>query len=533
MDPEQSIKSTPAAPLWEDIGIRHHHGIALPLFALHSKSSCGIGEFPDLLPLLPWCVDIGFDIIQLLPLNDTGNDTSPYSALSANALNPIYLGLSQLSYLDENVELLEEIKELQKLNVTQRIPYSAVQTGKDKFLRKYYRHYSSNTANTTPYQSFKNDNPWLIGYALFKALKIHFHWQSWEEWPSDWKDPPPAVIQQIPKEFADEAEYHIFVQYLCFEQIENVKRQASKLDIFIKGDLPILINRDSADVWLNRHMFLLDYEAGAPPDMYAKEGQKWGFSPYNWDAVESDGYRWWKERLRVAAHCYHIYRIDHIVGFYRIWSIPIGLTSKEGHFIPSDEGVWISHGEKIMRMMLANCPMLPIGEDLGTIPPEVRINLKNLGICGTKVMRWERRWHGDQGFIDPKDYPAESMTTVSTHDSETLQLWWSNQPEESKIYAETMGWEYSPELTQEHRRLILRSSHHSGSLFHINLLGEYLALIPGMTWPSPSDERINLPGVISDLNWTYRFRPSVEKIVNNEELKQTIKDLLPNERHRF
>lgn len=524
IDRLQHIKSSPSAPLWESVGIRNHHGIALPLFSLHSTSSCGIGEYPDLLPLLPWCQNIGFDVIQLLPLNDTGNDTSPYSALSANALNPIYLGLSQLPQIENYPELIQEIKELQKLNHTQRIQYSAVQQGKERFLRKYYRQYSPTIIHTEPYQSFKRDNPWLTGYALFKTLKAHYNLQSWEEWPPEWRDP--KLPLQIPEEFIDEVEYHIFIQYLSFQQIESVKKQAESYKILLKGDIPILINRDSVDVWLHRDLFLLDYEAGAPPDMYAKEGQKWGFSPYKFEAMESEDFQWWKERLKVATHCFNIYRIDHVVGFYRIWSIPKGLTAKDGYFIPSDESVWIPHGDKIMRMMLSNCPMLPIGEDLGTIPPAVRINLRDLGICGTKVMRWERRWNTDRGFIDPKDYPPESMTTVSTHDSETLQLWWKNRPEEARWYAAALGWEYTPDLTKDQHIYFLNASHHSGSLFHINLLGEYLALVPGMTWPDPADERINVPGVVSDLNWTYRFRPSVEDIVSNASLLEEIRGIV-------
>lgn len=520
------IGSTPAASHWQSIGIKHHHGINIPLFALHSQSSCGIGEYPDLLPFLPWCRDLGLDVIQLLPLNDTGIDISPYCALSSNAFNPIHLGLTQLPHLAQNPELLQQIAGLQKLNQSQRVLYSAVQQGKERFLRDYFREYSSLFISKPAYLAFKNEFPWLTGYALFKTLKIRFKWQSWEKWPTPWKDPSLSLVQNPPQELKDEVEFHIFVQYLCFQQVEELTRHADQVGVFIKGDIPILINRESADVWLNRQLFDLKYAAGAPPDMYAKEGQKWGFPLYNWDIIGSEGYRWWIERLKVASHAYHIYRIDHIVGFYRIWGIPDGRLAKDGHFIPADETTWIRHGEKIMLMMLENSCMLPIGEDLGTIPPPVRINLNSLGISGTKVMRWERRWDSDKGFIDPREYPAESMTTVSTHDSETLQLWWEHQPEEAKAYADSMGWTYSPEITSQQRIAILTASHHSGSLFHINLLGEYLALVPNMIWPNPEDERINVPGIISELNWTYRFRPTVEEIIKNQELKLAIKNIL-------
>lgn len=178
-----------------------------------------------------------------------------------------------------------------------------------------------------------------------------------------------------------------------------------------------------------------------------------------------------------------------------------------------------------MEVMLKNCDMLPIGEDLGTVPPEVRVYLRSIGICGTKVMRWERRWEEDKGFIDPKDYPPESMTTVSTHDSETLGQWWKDRPEEAEVYAKSMGWDYSPNITEEQRFSILHASNTSGSLFHINLLPEYLALIPNMTWPNPADERINVPGIISDDNWTLRLKPCLEQIRESKVLSQKMRDL--------
>lgn len=523
-NPLEVILQTPAAKQWRSIGIKHHHGIALPLFSLHSEASCGIGEYPDLLQLIPWCRHIGLDVIQLLPLNDTGIDISPYSALSSNALNPIHLGLSRLPFVAGNADLQRQSSELKRYNNSQRIQYPEVRQMKEQFLRAYYQQYASGFVARDNYQSFKKRYPWLKGYALFKAIKIARQWEKWEEWPQELK--ALAACQHIPNELAVEVEFQIFVQYLCFLQLEEVKQYASQNSVLIKGDIPILINRESADVWFDPTLFHLDLGAGAPPDMYAEEGQKWGFPIYNWDALESQRHRWWIERLKAAEHCYHLYRIDHIVGFYRIWSIPLDMPAKQGFFVPKEQEKWIPQGEKIMQLMLANCSMLPIGEDLGVIPPEVRISLRHLGICGTKVMRWERNWNTDKTFIDPREYLPISMTTVSTHDSETLQLWWMNQPEESQAYADSRGWQYSHELTHWQRLDILKASHHSGSLFHINLLQEYLALIAGMTWPDPKDERINIPGIINDTNWTYRFRPSVEEITSNALLKQAITDII-------
>lgn len=524
MDIENRLMATAAASQWKDIGVKQHHGLVLPLFSLRSQQSSGIGEFLDLIPMIRWCREIGFDVIQLLPLNDTGHDTSPYCAISANALNPIHLSLSNLPYAN-NPQLAKQLEILQQFNHTQYVNYPTVMREKEKFLRDYFNLFTTSLLADPNYQSFKNENSyWLQEYALFKTLKIQLQWQSWELWPPVFKDPSPSFFNNPPSEIQLESEFHQYIQFLCFQQCEQVKKYAQENGVFLKGDIPILINKESADVWRNRQLFMLQVCAGAPPDMYSAEGQKWGFPLYDWGAIASQDYRWWINRLVVASHLYHIYRIDHVVGFFRIWAIPLSRNAKEGYFYPENPSSWIPHGETIMRMMLNNCNMLPIGEDLGTVPTEVRNSLKSLGICGTKVMRWERYWNTTRKYIEPKDYPPESMTTVSTHDSETLQQWWQNNHEEAREYAATMGWEYTPQLSSQQRMAILQASHHSGSLFHINLLQEYLALVPGMSWPNPDDERINLPGVISERNWSYRFRPTIEEITSNTDLKIIMAD---------
>lgn len=520
------ILNTPAAEQWKLIGIKTHHGINIPLFSLHSQQSCGIGEFPDLLPMINWCSEIGYDVIQLLPLNDTGHESSPYSAISAFALNPIYLGLKELPFLDQYPELKSKLPELQTLNKTKKIDYHSVRQGKEKFIKNYYDVAQSLIINSSEYALFLKENPWLKPFALFKSLKLLLKWAPWENWGKEMFDPSEETYNTLCDQFSEEINYHIFVQYLCFKQMMGVKTAASKKGVLIKGDIPILISRESADVWLYGLLFLIYYSAGAPPDMYSDEGQNWGSPIYDWKQMEMQNDNWWRWRLIVASRIYHLYRIDHIVGFYRIWAVPEGLKTVDGTFVPEDQKKWIPQGERIMRMMLDSCDMLPIGEDLGTVPDEVRASLKQLGICGTKVMRWERDYKKDKAFIDPKNYDPLSMTTVSTHDSETLSLWWTDSSEEAKEYCKERGWVYKSPLPKDKLYRILRDSHHSGSLFHINLLQEYLALVPGMTWESPADERINVPGIVTDHNWTYKFRPSVEEIVTNQELAHIMKDLI-------
>jgi len=522
-DPLAQLQHSPAARHWGKIGTNHHHGINLPLFSLRSNQSCGIGEFTDLIPLIPWCRKLGFDIIQLLPINDGGPETSPYCALSASALNPLHLGLARLPYLDQVAGAKPQLSRIRRLNHAQRIPYPEVFAEREDFLKTYFKEVGSKFTSTYDYLLFLSRYPWLQAYALFKAIKAERQWEPWEAWPQELQQ---ADAPELRQRYQEQIAYHCVIQYLCFKQMQEVKKTAEEAGLYLKGDIPILVNRESSDVWQWRHLFSLEYAAGAPPDMYAVEGQKWGFPLYNWEEMEKSHYLWWKQRLDAATQLYHLYRLDHVVGFFRIWGIPVEKPPKEGKFIPADPAVWIAHGEGIMRMMLSHCPMLPIGEDLGTVPPEVRACLKQLGICGTKVMRWERYWDGDMSFIPYHNYPIASMTTVSTHDSPTLALWWRDYANEAMAFARFKGWEYDPQLSQSHRREILRDSHHTSSLFHINLLNEYLALIPLMTWPKAEDERINLPGIVSDINWTYRFRPTIEEMIASEPLAQEMRNLL-------
>ncbi|MBA3958262.1 MAG: 4-alpha-glucanotransferase [Parachlamydiaceae bacterium] len=520
---EQQLLSTPTATEWNKIGVRHHHGINIPLFSLHSQQSAGIGEFLDLLPLIEWCSSIGLDVIQLLPINDTGNDTSPYSALSAFALNPIHLGLSQLPFLDESPNLKAMLNSIQSQCLTQRIVYPNVQQTRYQFLQAYFQQFGTQIASTNEYKQFFQENRhWLLPYGLFKALKIEKQWSSWETWEPELQNPSPDTLQASYQNYENAIQFHAVIQFLCFTQMRAVKTHADRFGVSIKGDIPILINLESADVWVHRHLFQMGFSAGAPPDMLSSVGQDWGFPIYDWTVHEGDNYAWWKQRLITASKCFHIYRIDHIIGFFRIWSIPRGKLSNEGWYIPNDTSTWISQGTKIMEMMIVACPMLPIGEDLGNVPPEVREIMNRLGICGTKVMRWERMWNEDRRFVESKDYAPDSMTTVSTHDSETLQIWWNEHPDEARDFSAFKKWSYQPQLTLAQHQEILYDSHHTSSLFHINLLQEYLALVPGMTWDNPLDERINIPGLVLDSNWAYRFRPTVEEIVSNANLRQYI-----------
>lgn len=482
---------------WNIIGAKHHHGVCIPLFALHSSESSGIGEYPDLLKMIEWCKDIGMDTIQLLPLNDTGEEISPYSPVSVMALNPIYLGLSCLP----NVKETKLLKNLKKLNKTQLIDYEKVRAMKDSFLKDYFQEQFSYVNKSRSYKKFVSNNPWLKEYAEFKVSKGK---------NSDQK----------------ELDYHYFLQYLCNCQLKEVKKRADKNGVLLKGDIPILISSNSVDVKENPELFDLSISVGAPPDQYSPRGQNWNFPHYRlaeeWDQV----LEWWKRRLQFQENFFHLYRVDHVVGLFRMWTIPKGKNATEGEYLPNNPRKWIPQGKKILEYFLKQTKMMPIAEDLGTVPKSVKMCLLKMGIPGTKVMRWEKNSGLNDSYIPLEKYPKASMTTVSTHDTETLNQWWKQHPEEAKSFAEFLGLKYKKTLSSEQQKTILHLSHHTGSYFHINLLQEYFPLVPGFTWDKPDDERINRPDRYSKKNWRYRYRKSLEEIVSNKKFKKIMKNLI-------
>ncbi len=520
------LKKCQSANGWKRVGAFHHDGIAIPLSALHSQDSCGIGDFYDLIPLIDWCKEVKFDTIQLLPLNDSAHDPSPYNAISSCALHPIYLSLLHLPFVKKDEKLLKEIEYLKKFNETKHIAYADVLLAKEQFFKKYFHLYGKKVLHSQKAKSFIKKNEWLLPYALFKILKEIFHHTHFQTWPKEIRLHTSEAIEELKHIHNEEIEYHYLLQYLCYTQFSTIKKHANRKKIWIKGDIPILISPDSADVWYHTELFVTDFSAGAPPDFYNKEGQYWGFPLYNWKVMKNNHFAWWKTRLLYASHFYDIFRIDHVIGFFRIWAILIGRPAKEGSFVPADESLWEQQGREILQQLLSFTDMLPIAEDLGVVPDVVRPTLKQLGICSTKIMRWERLWDKNKTFILPQDYPLISMTSLSTHDSPTLAQWWRDYPEEVEPLCKQKLWMYQKTLTKDQRESILYDSHHTKSLFHINLLQEYLNLHEDLSWDSIDDERINIPGKILSTNWVYKFKPSIEELTSHSSLRYNLQKIL-------
>jgi len=509
------ILKTPAASHWKKIGIKTHNGIVIYIPALRTQQNSGIGEYLDLIPMIDWAATVGFDVIQLLPINDGGSDPSPYNSLSAFALNPALLSLTPLvGGKQSNI-----IKALEKYKQNKRVPYEKVYAQKDALFRDLYINELPRLKKDRQYEQFIDENPWLQTYTHFRAMKMLSN-KSWMTWNSAYIHRNHKVNEYI----ENESGYYCFLQYLCHLQMKHVKQYAEQKGVFIKGDIPILVAPDSADVWGHTDLFNLNLSAGAPPDQYSADGQYWGFPIFLWQNQYAKIMEWWIQRLKYAANYYHLYRLDHVVGLFRIWAIHLDKSAREGTFIPSDETLWIPTGKKILQTFLNECPMLPIAEDLGSVPDSVRKCLTELGIPGTKVMRWERKQNGF--YINAEDYPPISMTTLSTHDSEISAEWWLKYPEDAIPYAKQQGWNYQKILSGVRESEMLSKSYHTSSLFHINLLQEVLRLDKKISWKNPQDDRINIPGVINNRNWRYKYCASVEKITQSTTLRKMIEKIL-------
>ena len=516
---EKKIKKSFSKDHWEKIQIKHHHGIVCPIFSLRSKDSSGIGDFLDLKKMIDWCFEINFNIIQLLPLNEMSQDFSPYNGISSVALEPIYINLKSLSYI-KNTKLEKELLNFDLFKKQQRVAYLEIKTKKLKWLYSYFKKYFHKYQKDAIYQKFINENDWLLEYALFHIIKDEYGGKNIKFWPKHFQKIDQKTEKKILSDNLEKVNFYRFIQFLSFSQMKEVKEYAEKKNIFLMGDVPIFISSDSHDVWLNSKLFDKSHYAGAPADDLNPYGQNWGFYLFNWEAHRKTNFKWWRRRLAIASELYHLYRIDHVIGFFRIFAILPKETALQGKFLPKNSRLWAKQGKEILTMMLKASPLLPIAEDLGFIPRSSYKILHELCIPGMRIMRWQKK-----GTLRLNKYPPLTMTSVSTHDTETLEEWWQRKKEVKKLLKQKK-WQYNKKLSQEKRLDILKDSHSTSSLFHINLLQEYLALFKNLSWENIHDERINTPGTALPINWTYRFRPSIEEIITDPKLKKAMKKLI-------
>ncbi len=422
---------SPAGKQWKRIGISRRSGVVIPLFSIYSRKSVGIGEIPDLKLVVDWCLKTGMSIIQLLPLNELGFDASPYNSTSTFALEPAYIRLQELREADMR-QFDGEIKALKSKFSRKKshVDYS-IRSLKLKLLQDIYS--GADLKSNRRFPEFVRKNKfWLEDYAVYKVLKERNHNSSWEEWnPAEAKYSVKQVRNSI-RNHAKEVQFQYWVQWQLFEQMKDVKEYAESRNILIMGDMPFLVSRDSADVWANRKYFNLDRSAGAPPDMYFAFGQKWGMPVYNWKTISKDKYSYIRARIKYADNFYDMFRIDHFVGLFRIWTIGSNAASSEGNktdlspgkFEPLRESQWEKHGKKIIKELLKASVMLPCAEDLGTVPACSYKTLREYKIPGIDFQRFHKKQRKNFMFVMPENYRKNSSAVISTHDTSFFPIWW-------------------------------------------------------------------------------------------------------------
>ena len=319
-------------------------GTVIPVFSLRSNESFGIGDFGDIKKLIDWAKKTGQHIIQVLPMNDTTRshswkDSYPYSAISIYALHPLYINFPMLGGLNDKVRAAHYIRIQKKLNAKKSLDYQSVEKYKTEYLREYFDQEKENILNNNDFKEFIAKNrDWLIPYAAFSYLRDKNNtadFYKWGEYAIYNREKTEKFCH--PESVAyNEFSYIFFIQHTLYEQFKSASDYARKNNIILKGDIPIGVNRESVEAWTEPDFFNMQEQTGAPPDDFSETGQNWSFPTYNWEVMEKDGFEWWKKRFRKLNNYFESFRIDHILGFFRIWEIPNEYTEGLcGHFRPA------------------------------------------------------------------------------------------------------------------------------------------------------------------------------------------------------
>ncbi|MFT5207980.1 MAG: 4-alpha-glucanotransferase [Candidatus Omnitrophota bacterium] len=525
--PYAAFTKTKSRTAWKAIGLKRRSGVALPLFSVHSKNSMGIGEITDLELLADWCLKCGMSIIQLLPLQDTGSGFRPYDAESSFALDPMYLNLSKIPGI-KLANYKNEFSRLKKRysSSSKKVNYG-IKAAKLKLLWRMF-----NERNESCERDFKKyilrEKFWIKDYALFKTIQYVTGQSSWEKWEKGIRHRNKQWLNLFSKEHKQSILYYQWMQWQLCMQMEGIKKSLSKKGILLMGDIPFLVSRSSADVWTYQSYFKLDYEAGAPPDYFLAAGQRWGMPPYNWKVIAQHKYDYLSQKLKYAERFYHMYRIDHAIGIFRLWTIPASdpmeAAGRNGFFEPSHEKEWIKQGEELLNVMLKSSSMLPCAEDLGTIPDCSPGILKKFGIPGMDIQRWMRDWVNESRILDNEEYRACGISSISTHDTAPFLTWWQELSDgEKRSFGNFFDRDRNIRSQSLNKCTVLAIQKilAAPSVFSIQLIHDWLAL----TYPKKKKAiatPINHPGTFMDSNWSWRIPYSLEelkKLPINKDIK--------------
>ncbi len=497
-------------------------GLLVPLFSIPSSRSWGIGEIADIGDLARWLESAGMSVLQLLPINEMPPaETSPYSAMSAMAIDPQFIAVDDVEDFAAagGVPRLPADchAQLGAVRASARIDYAGVRRLKDIALRRAFAHFHEaewrrGTRRSADLQSYIwHQAWWLDDYALFRALHAQFGEKPWDQWPAVLQRRDGEALTRARHELADEVLYRQYLQWIAGAQWVEARRAAGPVALF--GDLPFMVSGDSADVWAHQDLFRRDASVGVPPDAFSEAGQDWGFPVYRWDVLAERNFDWLRDRARRNAALFDGYRIDHLVGFYRTYFRPHDGGAPQ--FVPAEQDAQVRLGERVVDVFRGAGSEVT-AEDLGVVPDSVRESLARLAVPGYKVQRWERQWRvAGQPFTDPSDYPETSVVTSGTHDTETMAVWWEQAPVEERQAVLAMP-SIRTALTEEDRSAALTEPALAATLREALLASLYgsaasLLIVPiqdAFGWR----DRINQPATVNASNWTWRMPWPVDRM---------------------
>lgn len=530
-------------------------GVLAPVFAIRGEGDLGIGDTAAVKELISWAKGHSLKVVQILPVNETGSDSSPYNLLSAMALEPSTIAISPKILPDLTKEDFKKITKAHNLAelTTGPVQYENVKRMKRALLEAAFLNFEAKGAEKKRAKAFaefeKNHAGWLEDYSLHRAL-VSWHGESEvsDQWPREHSSPVAARAWLGSLGDSDRERmqalmrYHSYVQWIAWTQWSEVRAFAEENDVALMGDVPVGVSIYSTDVWAGPKNFDLLHSSGAPPEKVFKSdpftekwGQNWGFPLYNWEHMASDDYAWWRGRLRLLMSVFHLLRVDHALGFFRIYSFPwrpednarfTDLTPEEAQkltggelprFMDHDDeteenrALNNAHGERLFQMLVEEIgPHRLIAEDLGEVAPYVRPTLQRMEIPGFKIPQWERNWERlTPGF----EYQRLSLATYATHDHPPLKMHWDElhaaaQAENKDIREAALRsmWELvdfcgKPDLPLPQP---FEGEVHHLLLFGLFVTNSWLA-VNMVTDLFGTTERFNVPGSAGSQNWTQRL----------------------------
>ncbi len=501
-------------------------GVLIPLFSIRSHSSWGVGEIPDIVPFARWASSGGFSVVQMLPVNEVARgQSSPYSALSAFAIDPVYLALEMVEDFvgagGQGSLSPEDRRALEAVRAAPRVHWEEVRRLKARALEAAFRFFlerewKRRSARALQLETFAREHSeWLPEYALFVALHDdRYRGASWTEWSEPLRSREAEALAAARAELSERALFRTYLQWQLDLQWHAARRGANAVGVELMGDLPFMVAPDSADVWSRPFDFRLDARVGVPPDQYSETGQDWGLPVYRWDVMERNGYEWMNQRARRGADLYGLYRVDHVVGFYRTYYRPS--DGGPPAFIPETEADQVRNGERVMAVLSQGARV--VAEDLGTVPDFVRASLTRIGIPGYRVLRWEK---DGAAFRDPAKWPALSVGTTGTHDAESLADWYDALADaERRALLDIPGLAGLRERAPQPFDAGVRDA----LLELVYACGSDLVLVPFQD-ALGLRERVNVPGTVTAENWSYRISTDSYRLASDWATTERLRSL--------